>query len=91
MGMKFNPNRSIGWNLDNATVEITQRIHDGADCYPWYRTFALWPVRTIGGQYVWLKPIYKRRFWVVWGKGFHMEPHVEYATLFEILANNEEV
>ena len=91
MVMKLKTGRSIGWNLEYATMEITQRIHDGADCYPWRKTFALWPVQTIGGQYVWLKTVYKQRFWAVWGKGFHMEPHVEYATLFEILANNEQV
>ena len=85
--MKFDINRSIGWNLDNATVEITQRIHDGADCYPWRRTFALWPVKTIGGRWIWLKPVYKQKFWAVWGKGFHMEPEVEYAELFEVLSN----
>ena len=70
-------------------LEITQRIHDGADCYPWRRTFALWPVKTISGQYIWLRPVYKRKCWVVWGAGFHMEPHVEYAELFEILTDDE--
>ena len=86
--MKFDINRIIGRNLDNATMEITQRIHDGADCYPWRKTFALWPVKTIGGKYAWLRTVYKQKFWVVWGKGFHMEPHVEYAELFEVLAND---
>ena len=66
-------------------LEITQRIHDGADCYPWRQTFAVWPVKTVGGKYVWLRKIYKRKFWVVWGSGFHMEPHVEYGDLLEIL------
>jgi hypothetical protein len=88
MVMKLKVNRSIGWNLEYATMEITQRIHDGADCYPWRKTFALWPVQTIGGRWIWLKPIYKRRFWVVWGTGFHMEPEVEYAELFDILKDD---
>jgi hypothetical protein len=70
---------------DYRKLEITQRIHDGADCYPWRPVFALWPVKTIGGRYVWLRKVYKQKFWVVWGKGFHMEPHVEYAELFDIL------
>ena len=83
--MKYNIHRSIGWNLDIATMQITQRIYDGCDCYPWRETFALWPVKTIGGKYVWLRKVYKRKFWVVWGSGFHMEPHVEYGTLFDIL------
>lgn len=71
-------------------MEITQYILDGCDCYPWRAVFAIWPVKTISGQYVWLKKIYKRRFWVVWGHGFHLEPHVEYATILEILANKDE-
>jgi hypothetical protein len=88
--MKFKTGRSIGWNLEFASMEITQRIHNGADCYPWRPVFAIWPVRTIGGRYVWLRKIYKRKFWVVWGTGFHMEPHVEYGDLFDILADTDE-
>ena len=67
-------------------LEITQRIYDGCDCYPWMKIFAFWPVKTVGGRYVWMRKIYKRKFWVVWGTGFHMEPHVEYADLFEIIS-----
>ena len=66
-------------------MEITQRIWDGPDCYPWMQVFAWLPVRTIGGKIVWLKKIYKRKFWVVWGTGFHMEPQVEYGTLFDMI------
>jgi len=87
--VKLKTGRSIGWNLEFANMEITQRIHDGADCYPWIQVFAFLPVKTISGQYVWLRKIYKQRFWVVWGHGFHMEPHVEYAELFDILARGE--
>ena len=78
--------RTPGVPEDCVTVEITQRIYDGADCYPWRPVFALWPVRTVTGRRVWLRRIYKRRFWVVWGRGFHMEPEVEYAELFDILS-----
>lgn len=70
-------------------MEITQRIYDGCDCYPWMQTFAVWPVKTVSGKYAWMRKIYKRKFWVVWGTGFHMEPHVEYAELFDILAYEE--
>lgn len=86
----INFNRSVGWNLDRRGMKITQRIHDGADCYPWREVFALWPVKTVSNRYVWFQKIYKRRFWVVWGTGFHMEPHVEYATMFDILSLKEE-
>ena len=68
-------------------LEITQRITDGVDCYPWREVFAWWPVKTIGNRYVWFRKVYKQRFWAVWGQGFHMEPQVEYAELFDILAN----
>jgi hypothetical protein len=83
--MKIVWSRSIGWNIDNKDMEITSRIYDGCDCYPWRQVFALWPVQTVSGKYVWLRKIYKRKFWVVWGAGFHMEPHVEYGTLFDII------
>jgi hypothetical protein len=86
--MKYNINRSIGWNLDMVKVEITNRIFDGPDCYSWREVFAYWPVKTIGGKYVWLRKVYKQRFWAVWGpSGFHMEPEVEYAELFDILSH----
>ena len=85
MAMKFDVNRSIGWNLQINNMLITQKIHDGADCYPWRKTFAFMPTKTISGKYVWLGTVYKRKFWAVWGSGFHMEPHVEYAELFDIL------
>lgn len=64
-------------------------IKDGVDCYPWREVFAWLPVRTITGQRIWMEKIYKRRVWIVWGNGFHMEPEVQYATLFEILADED--
>lgn len=67
-------------------MEMT-RIYNGCDCYDWREIFAYWPVKTITGKHVWMRKIYKRKFWVVWGTGFHMEPEVEYAELFEILKN----
>ena len=66
----------------------TQRIYDGVDCYPWHEVFAWLPVKTVGGRYVWLRRVYKRKFWVVWGTGFHMEPEVEYGELFDILGGS---
>lgn len=93
--MKIVWGRSIGWNmsfngLDKLgpnwkPMEITSRIHNGPDCYPWTEVFAWFPVKTISGKRIWLRKIYKQRFWAVWGTGFHMEPVVEYAELFEIL------
>lgn len=38
-----------------------------------------------------VEKVYKRRVWVVWGNGFHMEPETQYATLFEILADENSV
>ena len=69
-------------------MEITERIWDGADCYPWREVFAFWPVQTVSGKWVWLKKVYKRKFWVVWGTGFHMEPMVEYGTVFDMVTHD---
>lgn len=65
-----------------------QRLEGGVDCYPWREVFAWLPVQTISGKYVWLRKIYKRRFWLIWGTGFHMEPIVEYGELFDVLAED---
>lgn len=81
--------RSIGWNIElqgykKRKMEYTV-IEDGCDTYPWHEVFAWKPVKTVSGKRVWWKRVYKRKVWVVWGTGFHMEPHVQYATVFDIL------
>lgn len=63
-------------------------IKDGAGCYPWTKHFAWLPVKTITGLRAWGVTVYRRKVWVVWGTGFHMEPETQYATLFEILADD---
>lgn len=85
--MKIVWGRSIGFNLELNKMEYTI-INDGAGCYPWTEFFVLWPRTTITGKRVFLERAFKRRVWVVWGTGFHMEPEVEYATLFEIIGND---
>lgn len=67
-----------------AKVETTI-ITDGADCYPWHEVYAWWPVKTVSGKYVWRTKVFKRKVWVVWGTGFHMEPKVQYATAFDLI------
>lgn len=100
--MKIVWSRSIGFNMSLngmekfgsgtvAPMKITHIITDGCDCYPWREVFTLWPKVTVGGQRVWWRKVYKRRVWAVWGTGFHMEPLVQYATLFEILADKDEL
>jgi len=84
--MKIVWNRSIGWNIDVRKMGYTI-ITNGCDCYPWTKHFAWWPVKTITGLRAWGVTVYKRKVWLVWGTGFHMEPHIQYATLFEILAD----
>ena len=84
----YNPHNNPALTLER--VEITERIFNGPDCYTWRKTFALVPVKTISGKYLWLRTVYKQRFWAVWGTGFHMEPMVEYAELFEILSIKEQ-
>ena len=69
-------------------LDITQRIWDGPDCYNWMETFAWLPVQTVSKRWVWLRRIYKRKFWAVYGTGFHMEPCVEYGTLFDMITHD---
>lgn len=66
-------------------LEITQIITDGCDCYPWTKTFVIWPRRSISGAPLFWTKAFKRRVWIVWGTGFHMEPEVQYATAFDLL------
>jgi hypothetical protein len=89
VGVKVKVHRSIGWNLEYATMNITQIITDGADCYPWREVYAWWPIKTISGKTVWRRKIYKRKVWIVWGTGFHMEPETQYAEFFEILKDGD--
>ena len=62
-------------------------ITNGADCYPWHEVFIWWPVKTINGKRLFWTKAYKRKVWVVWGTGFHMEPETQYATAFDMLEN----
>ena len=67
-------------------LKMNSRIlHDGAGCYPWREYFALIPRKTITGKRIFWCKAYKRRVWIVWGTGFHMEPAVQYGTVFDIL------
>lgn len=86
--------RSIGWNLD--FIELKKEgmqytiIENGADCYPWRETFVIWPRKSISGAPLFWTRAYKRRVWVVWGTGFHMEPETQYATIFDILSSKDQ-
>jgi hypothetical protein len=87
--------RSIGFNLrlngmekfGQGTLPVMEYtiITDGADCYPWHEVYAWFPVKTITGKRVWMKKVFKRKVWIVWGTGFHMEPETQYATAFDML------
>ena len=72
-------------------MKVTQIITDGCDCYPWKEVFAWLPVKTVSGKYAWGVKLYKRKVWLVWGSSFHMEPEVQYATLFDILEGHDDV
>ena len=74
-------------SLKDVSMEQTI-ITDGADCYPWMETFIIWPRTSITGKKLFWTKAYRRKVWIVWGTGFHMEPTVQYATLFELLAND---
>ena len=87
--MAINWGRSIGWNLDFIALKKEGMeysiIENGADCYPWKETFVIWPRRSVTGAPLFFTKAYKRKVWVVWGTGFHMEPEVQYATAFDLL------
>ena len=86
--MKIVWGRSLGWNLDVRKMEKFI-IVDGADCYPWREVYAWLPVKTISGKYIWGQKIFKRKVWVVWGTGFHMEPETQYATAFDMIKGDD--
>jgi len=95
MGIKIVWGRSVGWNMSFNGIgkhipagfnpmEYTI-ITDGADCYPWHEFFAIIPRKTVSGTRIFWTKAYKRKVWVVWGTGFHMEPETQYATAFDLL------
>lgn len=88
MGLKILWNRSIGDNIRFRNMDYAI-ITDGADCYPWKETFVIWPRRSIGGSPLFWTKAYKRKVWVVWGTGFHMEPETQYATAFDLLTYDD--
>ena len=92
--MKILWNRSIGDNKHYRQLTQTMDytiIEDGADCYPWMETFVIWPRRSVTGQPLFWTKAYKRRVWIMWGTGFHMEPQIEYATAFDLLVYQPKV
>ena len=93
VAMAIKWNRSIGWNLDFIALKKEGMkytiIENGADCYPWKETFVIWPRRSVSGAPLFFTKAYKRRVQVVWGTGFHMEPEVQYATVFDLLTHDD--
>ena len=79
-------NGAAKWNPNPGKVYMEYSIiEDGADCYPWHEYFVIWPRTTVTGKRIFWEKAYKRRVWVVWGTGFHMEPEIQYATAFDLL------
>ena len=60
-------------------------VTNGSHCYPWMETFIMWPRKSITGKRLFWTKAFKRRVWVVWGTGFHMESAVQYGTVFDML------
>ena len=90
--MKIVWGRSMGWNITHNQIRKTMDysiITDGADCYPWHEYFAIIPRKTVGGTRIFWTKAYKRKVWVVWGTGFHMEPETQYATAFDLLTYDD--
>lgn len=88
--MKILWNRSINDNIRFRTMDYTI-IENGCDCYPWVEFFCILPRKTVTGKLIFWQKAFKRRVWVVWGTGFHMEPEVQYATAFDLLVYKNEV
>lgn len=81
-------NGAAKWNPSPGTAYMGKDIiTDGAGCYTWRETFTIFPRKTITGKRVFWEKVYKRRVWVVWGTGFHMELVTQFGTLFDILSN----
>jgi len=59
-------------------------IEDGPDCYPWTKTFFILPHKTISNKWIWWKYGYVRRIYISYG-GFHLEPEIQYAELFDLI------
>ena len=85
--------RSINWNIELHRYKKQKMdytiITDGADCYPWHETFVIFPKRSISGAPIFWTKAYKRRVWIVWGTGFHMESATQYATAFDLLTYDD--
>jgi hypothetical protein len=92
--MVINWGRSLGWNIDMHGYKKKKMdytiITDGADCYPWHEVYAWLPVQTVSGNRVWMQKLYKRRVWIGWGNGFHMESEIQYATAFDLLTHGDQ-
>ena len=83
-------NGAAKWNPSPGTKYMEYTIiTDGADCYPWKETFVIWPRRSVSGAPLFWTKAYKRKVWVVWGTGFHMEPETQYATIFDLLTHGD--
>ena len=76
----------LRWGDKRKKLDYTV-VSDGAGCYPWAETFVIWPRKSISGASLFFTKAYKRRVWVIWGTGFHMEPETQYATLFDLLTH----
>ena len=70
---------------------IRDRFFNTPDSYKWRKTYAWLPVKTISGKMVWLREIYKQKFWasidgkITWGGNYQLHYMVEYAEFFDII------
>ena len=91
MALRIKWGRSWGWNQMFQDMKITSIITNGCDCYPWTEMFFFLPKKSVSGQWIWWRKAYRRKIWAVWGNGFHMEPVVQYADMFEILSREDDI
>ena len=66
-------------------------IRTRGEVMPWYKTFVIFPKKTISGKLIFLQFAYTRQVLVAYGDArFHFEPEREYATLFDILTEDDD-
>lgn len=55
----------------------------------WKETFVIFPKITISGKRIFWQKAYTRRVWTVYGDlRFHLEPERQYATIFDVLSED---
>ena len=72
---------------------LERKIFSYPECYTWRKTIAWLPRTTVSGKRVWLKRIYKQKYYQAtpwYGQNYKMVLQVEYAEFFDLLREQYE-